>query len=67
MSVQQATIPPEIIRCIAHGREPDMSEMRSVADQIWRDIVGATSNASLDPKARQLSLRAARAALAGGH
>jgi len=69
MTIPCATIPREIVECIAHGREPSVQELGRVARTIWRDIHGGDSGGldlSASPAARHLSFRAAHAALAGG-
>ncbi len=68
MTIPPATIPREIVECIAHGREPSVQELGRVARTISRDIFGGDARGlarSANPAARNLSFRAAHAALAG--
>lgn len=65
-----ATIAPEVIDCIAEGREPSADELLRVADCIWTDIRGSRSafawgDLTQDSSERLLTIRAAQAALAG--
>ena len=69
MRPQLTTIMPEMIDCISEGREPNDDELRRVADRIWTDVHGAASvfawaESRLDDE-RQLTMRAASAALSG--
>lgn len=64
------TIAPELIACIAEGREPSHAELLRVADQIWSDCLGTRSafawgELAADSSERLLTLRAAQHALAG--
>lgn len=69
MPIYAATIPKEIVECIARDRKPTPLEIRRVADHIWRDIrvekSGADARMADDANARRPILKAARAALAG--
>jgi hypothetical protein len=65
-----ATIAPEVIDCIAEGREPDVDELFRVARHIWADVQGPRSafawgELTQDSSERLLSLKAAQAALVG--
>lgn len=60
----------EVIDCIAQGRAPSADELARVADHIWTDMRGSRSafawgELTADSSERLLTLRAARAALAG--
>lgn len=70
MTQGPSTIAPEVIDCIAEGRDPSVDELFRVAGQIWTDIRGPRSafawgELTHDSSERLLSLRAAQAALAG--
>lgn len=65
-----ATIAPEIIGCIADGREPNVGEVSVVAQRILEEVRGQTSAFGwgqdvMDSSIQLLSVRAARAAMAG--
>lgn len=71
MTAGPATIAPEVIACIAEGRDPSVDELFRVAGQIWTDMRGSRSafawgELTSDSSERLVSLRAAQAALAGG-
>jgi len=64
------TIPPPIVDCIAHAREPDVRELCAVADHIRADLrsrrVGTGGALTIPDEAMRLvSFRAAHAALTG--
>jgi hypothetical protein len=70
MRPQLWTISPEVIDCIAQGRPPSEEELVRVADHIRRDLSGSRpafswGSAGTDTRDAELTLRAARAALAG--
>lgn len=63
-------IAPEVVDCIAEGREPTDHELVLVGDRIWTDVKGSRravqwSNWQDEPVERALVLKAARAALGG--
>ncbi|WP_044330589.1 hypothetical protein [Sphingomonas hengshuiensis] len=66
-----ATIAPEVIACIAEGRDPSVDELLRVADHIWTEVRGTRSafawgELTADSSERLLGLRAAQGALVGG-
>jgi hypothetical protein len=70
MTAGPATIAPEVIACITEGRSPSADELFRVAGQIWSEMRGSRSAFSWgeltsDSSERLVSLKAARAALAG--
>jgi hypothetical protein len=70
MPQRSITIAPEVIACIADGRQPELAELYRVADRIWRDLGGERSAFSWGQlphgdSSRLLVLRAAQAALNG--
>jgi len=70
MSGHPTTIAPEVIACIAEGRQPTVHELQRVADRIQADLAGvgpafAWGDAGSDSSAHLLSVRAAHAALIG--
>lgn len=66
---QPSTIAPEVIACIAEGRDPSPAELDRVAHSIWADLKAARPAFAWDkPQSeneRLLILRAAHAALTG--
>jgi hypothetical protein len=70
MSHHQSTIAPEIIACIAEGRNPTIYELSRLADRIASEAWGTDSAFSWgaltnDASLRLISLRFAQAALSG--
>jgi len=69
MIARLATVPCEIVDCIAHAREPSAQELWRVAGHIRRDFGDSVPGTRFDvphvDDVSRLSLRAARAALAG--
>lgn len=67
---QQSMIAPEVIACIAEGRDPSIAELNRVAEQIRSDLSIARPALAMTERAseseRLLILRAAQAALTGG-
>ncbi|RYG88362.1 MAG: hypothetical protein EON59_04655 [Alphaproteobacteria bacterium] len=66
---QPNLIAPEVIACIAEGRDPSLAELNRVAETIWADLKAARPAFAWDkPQSdseRLLILRAAHAALIG--
>lgn len=72
MTRQPRMIAPEVVACIAEGRDPSIDELYSVADRIWDDIQGPKSafawgQLTADSSERLLTLKAAQAALIGNN
>ena len=66
---QPPLIAPEVIACIAEGRDPSVAELNRVAEHIRSDLGIArpalAMNARASESERLLILRAAQAALTG--
>ncbi|QDX25202.1 hypothetical protein FPZ54_03620 [Sphingomonas suaedae] len=66
---QPTLIAPEVIACIAEGRDPSVAELNRVAEHIRADLSIArpalAMNARASESERLLILRAAQAALTG--
>jgi hypothetical protein len=70
MNPQSTIFAPEMIACIAEGREPTIDELFRVADRIGADLRGTRSAFAWgelkgDNSERLLTLRAAMTALTG--
>jgi hypothetical protein len=68
--VAPPTIAREVIECIAEGRDPSADELALVASRIGNDVRGMKSafawgELGYDGSEQLLTMRAARAALAG--
>jgi hypothetical protein len=66
---QPTTIAPEVIACIAEGRDPTITELNRVAEQIWSDVQAARPafawGEAVSGSQRLLALKVAQAALTG--
>ncbi|MHA6717872.1 hypothetical protein ACX40Y_00335 [Sphingomonas sp. RS6] len=70
MTSRPAMIAPEVIDCIANGRQPRVDELYRVAGHIWADLHPGESafswgDASDNSSERLITLRVAQAALVG--